>query len=261
MLDGEACCALVARRRTASCQVLRCSHIQTVRYICFVVFEGVVWTLLGVGSPALDETYVPASGALPGATIPSGLWRLAQECTCNCGSTSPNHVLQPTTFSIRCCCCCCCFWLQAEADDEPLALSGVEIGPAAAQQLAAAWHAGRRSSLYPSAQHFMQLVQQVRMCVCVSGGGGGIALQNIALLHQPGVGTPIRRKLACNQGISHTAQHFMQLVQQASRGMWHAVLLLQLRRLCKMASVASLVAPNTLADSGQPTSLSAGAVD
>jgi hypothetical protein len=55
------------------------------------------------------------------------------------------------------------FWLQAEADDEPLALSGVEIDPAAAQQLAAAWHAGRRSSLYPSAQHFMQLIQQVSL--------------------------------------------------------------------------------------------------
>jgi hypothetical protein len=53
------------------------------------------------------------------------------------------------------------FALQAEADDEPLALSGVDIDAAAVQQLTAAWQAGRRSSLYPSAQHFLQLVQQV----------------------------------------------------------------------------------------------------
>jgi hypothetical protein len=51
--------------------------------------------------------------------------------------------------------------LQAEADDEPLALSGVDISAAAAQQLTSAWQAGRRASLYPTAQHFLQLVEQV----------------------------------------------------------------------------------------------------
>jgi hypothetical protein len=55
--------------------------------------------------------------------------------------------------------------LQAEADDEPLALSGVTISTAAAQQLTAAWHARRCSSLYPTAQHFLQLVEQVRLLV------------------------------------------------------------------------------------------------
>ncbi|WIA19372.1 hypothetical protein OEZ85_003998 [Tetradesmus obliquus] len=76
------------------------------------------------GSPVLDvKPYVPFSDALPGATAPD--------------------------------------WVAAEAGDEPLALSGVDISAAAAQQLAAAWRAARRSALCPSAQHFMQLVEQV----------------------------------------------------------------------------------------------------
>jgi hypothetical protein len=53
--------------------------------------------------------------------------------------------------------------LQAEAEHEPLALSGVDISNAAAQQLKTAWQAGRRSSLYPTAQHFLELVEQVSL--------------------------------------------------------------------------------------------------
>ncbi|KAF6258462.1 TsaA-like domain-containing protein [Scenedesmus sp. NREL 46B-D3] len=90
------------------------------------------------GSPVLDvKPYVPFSDALPAATAPDWVTQVVAD-------EEPSALL-----------------LQAEADDEPLALSGVDINAAALQQLTAAWAAGRRCSLYPTAQHFLQLVEQV----------------------------------------------------------------------------------------------------
>jgi hypothetical protein len=60
---------------------------------------------------------------------------------------------------VLCCVALCCD--QAAADEEPLALSGVSISPAAQEQLAAAWHAVQHTSLYKNPQQLLDLVQQV----------------------------------------------------------------------------------------------------
>jgi hypothetical protein len=57
--------------------------------------------------------------------------------------------------------------LQAAADEEPLALSGVTISPAAEEELTQAWQAVAQHSLYSSPQQLLDLVQQVRVFVCV----------------------------------------------------------------------------------------------
>lgn len=76
------------------------------------------------GSPVLDiKPYVPFSDALPGATAPS--------------------------------------WVTAAADEEPLALSGVNISPAAQEEITHAWQAVAQHSLYSSPQQLLDLVQQV----------------------------------------------------------------------------------------------------
>eukprot|EP00775_Hariotina_reticulata_P011977 gene11977-12120_t len=75
------------------------------------------------GSPVLDvKPYVPFSDALHHATTPS--------------------------------------WVQAEADEEPLAVTGVDIGPAAAAELSAAWQQVKQQSIYNSAELFMTLVHE-----------------------------------------------------------------------------------------------------
>jgi hypothetical protein len=55
-----------------------------------------------------------------------------------------------------------------EAEQEPLALGGVEIGPAAAAALCAAWQQIKQRSLYDSADAFIMLVQEVCVCVALS---------------------------------------------------------------------------------------------
>lgn len=51
--------------------------------------------------------------------------------------------------------------LQAAAEEEPLALSGVTVSPAAAQAIEDAWKAVRQQSLYSSPEQLLDLVQQV----------------------------------------------------------------------------------------------------
>lgn len=50
---------------------------------------------------------------------------------------------------------------QAAADEEPLALSGVTVSPAAAQAIQDAWRQGRQHSVYTSGQQLVELVTQV----------------------------------------------------------------------------------------------------
>ncbi|KAG2423016.1 hypothetical protein HXX76_015614 [Chlamydomonas incerta] len=58
-------------------------------------------------------------------------------------------------------------WVQAEADDEPLAVGEVVVGPAARAALTSAWSARRalygrgQGPMYGSAEAYLQLVQQV----------------------------------------------------------------------------------------------------
>jgi hypothetical protein len=57
--------------------------------------------------------------------------------------------------------CCAVCALQAAADEEPLALSGVTIAPAAEQSIRQAWKVQQQTSLYKSPDQLITLVQQV----------------------------------------------------------------------------------------------------
>lgn len=80
-------------------------------------------------------------------------------------------------------------YLQAAADEEPLALSGVTISTAAAEEIAHAWQAVAPHSLYSSSKQLLDLVQQVCLSLCVvvegvagTGNEGVCALQQDLLL-------------------------------------------------------------------------------
>jgi hypothetical protein len=77
------------------------------------------------------------------------------------------HVLlpMPSWAMIRCAPLCFVWGLQAAADEEPLALSGVTISPAAAQAITDAWDTVRHQSLYTSPKQLLNLVQQVGVIV------------------------------------------------------------------------------------------------
>ncbi|KXZ51893.1 hypothetical protein GPECTOR_11g327 [Gonium pectorale] len=68
-------------------------------------------------------------------------------------------------------------WVQAEAEDEPLAVSQVVVGPQAAAALAAAWGTRRASSMYDSAESYTELQLVVSSAppaatAAVAGQGG-----------------------------------------------------------------------------------------
>ncbi|GFR42721.1 hypothetical protein Agub_g3607 [Astrephomene gubernaculifera] len=76
------------------------------------------------GSPVLDiKPYVPFCDCLPAARAPA--------------------------------------WVQAEADDEPLAVGEVVVGQTAAAAITRAWQARRSHSMYGSAEDYLDLVRQV----------------------------------------------------------------------------------------------------
>ncbi|GLC54118.1 hypothetical protein PLESTB_000825600 [Pleodorina starrii] len=78
------------------------------------------------GSPVLDiKPYVPFCDCLPAARAPA--------------------------------------WVQAEAEDEPLAVREVVVGEAARAALERAWRARKAHSMYRSAEQYLELVRQVRL--------------------------------------------------------------------------------------------------
>jgi hypothetical protein len=70
-----------------------------------------------------------------------------------------------------------CCALQAATDEEPLALSGVTIAPAAEQALRQAWKSQQHTSLYKSPDQLISLVQQV-------GAGAASLCQPVASITQ-----------------------------------------------------------------------------
>lgn len=88
----------------------------------------------------------PHLSAYPGLTVAEG--------SCAALFGAPNGA----ACAVACCGVLC---LQAAADEEPLALSGVTISTAAAEEIAQAWQAVAPHSLYSSPQQLLDLVQQV----------------------------------------------------------------------------------------------------
>lgn len=75
-------------------------------------------------------------------------------CSCAVGAECAALLSQVLWRVLRCA-------LQAAADEEPLALSGVNIAPAAEQAIRQAWKVQQQTSLYKSPDHLISLVQQV----------------------------------------------------------------------------------------------------
>ena len=76
----------------------------------------------------------------------------------------------PTNFPKDHCAQSNSFFLQAEADNEPLAIAAVIVPSHAEEEIEWEW-SRTRNSLYSTAAEFLELVKQVCVCVCVGGVG------------------------------------------------------------------------------------------